>query len=186
MKPTRPDPGGPVPDHPPDGDGPPAGDVGRHAPRTTCRSAGGCRPPASAPAQSVAERVPRLAGRPEPAAEPWFATGSGRAARADVPDEAVGSRVARRSADAAGAAAPVYGVLDATADPRCAALDTTTRVEDPGLGPVRMRNTHFRPAGSPGAVRRAGRPHGADTGAALTAPGPIGAGTSTLRKEGAL
>ena len=45
-------------------------------------------------AQSIAERVMRLVGRPELIDEPWFATGAGRAAHADVLDEAVGGWIA--------------------------------------------------------------------------------------------
>ena len=43
----------------------------------------------SASATSVAERVMRLIGRPDIAAEPWFASAGERVLRADLIDQAV-------------------------------------------------------------------------------------------------
>ncbi|MEC4571989.1 CaiB/BaiF CoA transferase family protein, partial [Streptomyces virginiae] len=48
-----------------------------NSPRNTYRSADGRWLAVSASAQSIAERVMRLVGRPELIAEPWFATGAG-------------------------------------------------------------------------------------------------------------
>jgi crotonobetainyl-CoA:carnitine CoA-transferase CaiB-like acyl-CoA transferase len=53
------------------------------------------------------------------------------------------------------------------ADPQFAALGTITTVDDTELGPLRMQNVLFRLSDNPGAVRWAGRPHGADTDAVL-------------------
>ncbi|MEV4233182.1 CoA transferase, partial [Streptomyces bobili] len=50
-----------------------------NAPRNTYRTADGTWVAVSTSAQSVAERVMRLVGRPELIDEPWFATGAGRA-----------------------------------------------------------------------------------------------------------
>ncbi|GAA3138656.1 CoA transferase [Streptomyces rameus] len=165
-----------------------------NAPRNTYRTADGCWIAVSTSAQSVAERVLRLVGRPELTEEPWFATGAGRAAHADVLDEAVGSWIAGRSRaevlaafeKAEAAAAPVQDVRDVLADPQYQALDTVTTVADPELGPLRMQNVLFRLSATPGAIRWAGRPHGADTDAVLTELGLTPADIAALRAEGAL
>lgn len=93
--------------------------------------------------------------------------------------------------DAEAAVALVYDVRDVMADPQFAALDTVTEVEDPEvedpeLGPIRMQNVLFRLSETPGAIRWAGRPHGADTDAVLTELGLTRAEIDALRTEGAL
>ncbi|MGI5354675.1 CaiB/BaiF CoA transferase family protein [Streptomyces sp. CA-252508] len=165
-----------------------------NAPRNTYRTADGSWLAVSTSAQSVAERVMRLVGRPELIAEPWFAEGTTRAQHADVLDEAVGSWIARHTRDEAMAAfekaeaaiAPVYDVRDVLADPQYQALDTVTEVADPDLGPVRMQNVLFRLSETPGSIRWTGRPHGADTDAVLTDLGLTEAEIARLRSEGAL
>ncbi|MFI9149041.1 CaiB/BaiF CoA transferase family protein [Streptomyces sp. NPDC053367] len=165
-----------------------------NAPRNTYRTADGSWVAVSTSAQSVAERVMRLVGRPELIDEPWFATGADRARHADVLDEAVGTWIAARTrtevlqafekADAA--IAPVQDVRDVLADPQYTALDTVTTVDDPELGPLRMQNVLFRLSATPGAIRWAGRPHGADTEAVLTELGLTASELAALRTEGAL
>ncbi|MFI0809829.1 CaiB/BaiF CoA transferase family protein [Streptomyces echinatus] len=165
-----------------------------NAPRNTYRTADGGWVAVSTSAQSVAERVLRLVGRPELTEEPWFATGADRAAHADVLDEAVGSWIAVRTLaevlaafeKAEAAAAPVQDVRDVLTDPQYQALDTVTTVTDPELGPLRMQNVLFRLSATPGAIRWAGRPHGADTDAVLTELGLTAADIAALRSEGAL
>lgn len=71
-------------------------------------------------------------------------------------------------------------------DPQYRALDTITTVDDPELGPLRMQNVLFRLSATPGAIRWAGRPHGADTDSVLTELGLSGPDIETLRQEGAL
>ncbi|MFG2355811.1 CaiB/BaiF CoA transferase family protein [Streptomyces sp. NPDC048521] len=165
-----------------------------NAPRNTYRTADGAWVAVSTSAQSVAERVMRLVGRPELTEEPWFASGADRAAHADVLDEAVGSWIAARTRaevlaafeKAEAAVAPVQDVRDVLADPQYQALDTVTTVADPELGPLRMQNVLFRLSSTPGAIRWAGRPHGADTDAVLTELGLDPADIAALRAEGAL
>ncbi|MEU8759151.1 CoA transferase [Streptomyces sp. NPDC048659] len=165
-----------------------------NAPRNTYRTADGSWVAVSTSAQSIAERVLRLVGRPELIDEPWFADGTGRAAHADLLDEAVGSWIARHTRDEALAAfekaeaaiAPVYDVRDVLADPQFQALGTVTEVPDPELGPLRMQNVLFRLSETPGGIRWAGRPHGADTTALLTELGLSGAEIDALREEGAV
>ncbi|MET9552690.1 CoA transferase [Streptomyces sp. NPDC006645] len=166
-----------------------------NAPRNTYRTACGSWVAVSTSAQSIAERVMRLVGREELVAEPWFATGSGRAEHADVLDEAVGAWIARHSREDAMAAfekaeaaiAPVYDIRDVMADPQYRALDSVVEVPDPELGPIRMQNVLFRLSETPGSIRWAGRPHGADTDAVLTETLGLSAPEiAALRTEGAL
>ncbi|MCQ9180229.1 CoA transferase [Streptomyces sp. IBSBF 2953] len=165
-----------------------------NAPRNTYRTADGGWVAVSTSAQSVAERVMRLVGRPDLIDEPWFATGADRAAHADVLDEAVGVWIAARTRTdvlaafekAEAAVAPVQDVRDVMTDPQYQALDTITAVDDPELGRIRMQNVLFRLSATPGAIRWAGRPHGADTEAVLTELGLTPAELTALRTEGAL
>ncbi|QIQ05255.1 CaiB/BaiF CoA transferase family protein [Streptomyces liangshanensis] len=165
-----------------------------NAPRNTYRTSDGSWLAVSTSAQSIAERVMRLVGRPELAAEPWFATGGGRAEHADVLDDAVGGWIARHTRDEAMAAfekaeaaiAPVYDVRDVMEDPQYRALDTVTEVPDPELGTVRMQNVLFRLSETPGAIRWTGRPHGADTDEVLAGLGLSAGEIAALRSEGAL
>ncbi|GGR17419.1 CaiB/BaiF CoA transferase family protein [Streptomyces roseolus] len=165
-----------------------------NAPRNTYRTSDGSWVAVSTSAQSIAERVMRLVDRAELIDEPWFADGTGRAAHADVLDEAVGSWIARHTRDEAMAAfekaeaaiAPVYDVRDVLADPQYQALGTVTEVPDPELGPIRMQNVLFRLSETPGGIRWAGRPHGADTDEVLTAAGFAPAEISALRAQGAV
>ncbi|MCX4810370.1 CoA transferase [Streptomyces sp. NBC_01239] len=165
-----------------------------NAPRNTYRTADGSWVAVSTSAQSIAERVMRLVGRPELVDEPWFATGADRARHADVLDAAVGDWIARRTRaevlaafeKAEAAVAPIQDVRDVMEDPQYQALDTITTVDDPELGPLRMQNVLFRLSATPGAIRWTGRPHGADTDTVLTELGLTDAELTTLRQAGAL
>ncbi|MGW3102087.1 CaiB/BaiF CoA transferase family protein [Streptomyces sp. NPDC001100] len=165
-----------------------------NAPRNTYRTADGSWVAVSTSAQSVAERVMRLVGRPELIDEPWFATGADRARHSDVLDAAVGDWIGQRTRTevlaafekAEAAVAPIQDVRDVMTDPQYQALDTITTVDDPELGPLRMQNVLFRLSATPGAIRWPGRPHGADTDTVLTELGLTEAELATLRQEGAL
>ncbi|MEU8847588.1 CoA transferase [Streptomyces sp. NPDC048564] len=165
-----------------------------NAPRNTYRTADGTWVAVSTSAQSIAERVMHLVGRPELIDEPWFATGADRARHADVLDKAVGDWIARHTRTdvlaafekAEAAAAPIQDVRDVMTDPQYAALDTITTVDDPELGPLRMQNVLFRLSATPGTIRWTGRPHGADTDEILTDLGLTASELTALREEGAL
>ncbi|MFF2366698.1 CaiB/BaiF CoA transferase family protein [Streptomyces sp. NPDC058122] len=165
-----------------------------NAPRNTYRTADGSWVAVSTSAQSIAERVMRLVGRPDVIDEPWFATGADRARHADILDGAVGAWIAERGRDevlaafekAEAAIAPVQDVRDIMSDPQYQALDSVTSVDDPELGPLRMQNVLFRLSATPGAIHWAGRPHGADTDAVLGELGLTTAEIGALRAEGAL
>ncbi|MGC4953391.1 CaiB/BaiF CoA transferase family protein [Actinomadura citrea] len=165
-----------------------------NAPRNTYRTRDGGWVAISTSAQSIAERVMRLVGRPELIDEPWFATGTQRARHADVLDEAVGSWIAGRDRDevvkafeeAQAAVAPVYTAADVMADPQFEALGTIASVPDNELGPVRMQNVLFRLSGTPGRITSAGPPLGAHTAEILARYGVDGAGLEDLRAKGVI
>ncbi|MGP4012226.1 CaiB/BaiF CoA transferase family protein [Streptomyces sp. 4N124] len=165
-----------------------------NAPRNTYRTADGTWVAVSTSAQSVAERVLRLVGRPDLIDEPWFATGAERARHADVLDEAVGTWIAERPRaevlaafeKAEAAVAPIQDVRDVLTDPQYQALGTITTVDDPELGPLRMQNVLFRLSDTPGTIRWTGRPHGADTEQVLTELGLTATELKALRAEGAV
>ncbi|MEU8276076.1 CaiB/BaiF CoA transferase family protein [Microbispora bryophytorum] len=163
-----------------------------NAPRNTYRCRDGSWVAVSTSAQSIAERVMRLVGRPDLVDEPWFATGAGRVAHADELDGAVAAWVGARTREevlrafeeADAAVAPIYDVRDVLADPQLGALDAVTTVEDPELGPLRMQNVMFRLSRTPGRIRWTGRPHGADTDEILRGLGLTGAEIEALRTKG--
>jgi crotonobetainyl-CoA:carnitine CoA-transferase CaiB-like acyl-CoA transferase len=165
-----------------------------NAPRNTYRTADGRWVAVSTSAQSIAERVMRLVGHPEVIDEEWFATGTGRAAHAAELDQAVASWIARHDRDeviaafekAEAAIAPIYDIRDVMADEQYRALGSIAEIDDPELGPLRMQNVLFRLSETPGAIRWAGRPHGADTDDVLTELGLSASDITTLREEGAL
>ena len=147
-----------------------------NAPRNTYRTSDGSWVAVSTSAQRIAERVLRLVGHPEVIAEPWFASGRGRASRADLLDRLVGDWIAARTRadvlaafEAAGAAiAPVYSPRDIVEDPHVRQAAMLTEVADPELGPMLMHNVMWRMSDTPGTIRFTGRAHGADTDAVLT------------------
>lgn len=165
-----------------------------NAPRNTYRTADGRWLAVSTSAQSIAERVLRLVGRAEFLDEPWFATGAGRAQHAEELDEAVGSWIARHDEaevvrafeEAQAAVAPVHDIRDVMENEQYSALGSITEIEDEDLGRVRMQNVLFRLSETPGAIRWAGRAHGADTDEVLTRLGLDQAEIDALREDGAL
>lgn len=165
-----------------------------NAPRNTYRTSDGHWVAVSTSAQSIAERVVRLVGRPELVDEPWFARGVERAQHADELDEAVGSWIAVRTRDevvaafeaAQAAVAPVYDAQDIVADPQFQALGTIHEIDDPELGPMLMQGPLFRLSEHHGVIRFTGRPHGADTDQVLEELGFSAARVAQLRAEGAV
>jgi crotonobetainyl-CoA:carnitine CoA-transferase CaiB-like acyl-CoA transferase len=142
-----------------------------NAPRNVYRTADGSWVAVSASATSIAARVLRLVGRSDLVDEPWFSTGSGRAAHVDEIDAAVAAWIGERNRDdvlaafeaAEAAIAPVYDARDILADPQLAAIGAISTVVDEELGPLRMPSPMSRLSETPGEIRHAGRGHGADT-----------------------
>jgi crotonobetainyl-CoA:carnitine CoA-transferase CaiB-like acyl-CoA transferase len=165
-----------------------------NAPRNTYRTRDGHWVAVSTSAQSIAERVVRLVGRPELVDEPWFADGAQRARHADELDAAVGGWIAQRDrADvvaafeaAQAAVAPIYDAEDIVADPQFQALGTLHRVEDPELGPMLVQGPLFRLSDDDAVIAFTGRPHGADTDAVLAELGYTPEQVAALRRAGAV
>ncbi|MBK1787059.1 CaiB/BaiF CoA transferase family protein [Prauserella cavernicola] len=165
-----------------------------NAPRNTYRTRDGGWVAISTSAQSIAERVMRLVGRPELIDEPWFATGAERAKHADVLDDAVGSWIAERDREdvikafeeAQAAVAPIYTAADIMTDPQFNALGTIATLMDDELGPVRMQNVLFRLSETPGRITSTGAPVGAHTEEVLGRYGVEGEQLDRLREQGVI
>ncbi|MCP2264079.1 CaiB/BaiF CoA transferase family protein [Promicromonospora thailandica] len=165
-----------------------------NAPRNTYRTSDGHWVAVSTSAQSIAERVMRLVGRPELVDEPWFARGVDRARHADELDEAVGGWIAQRTREevvrafeeAQAAVAPVYDARDIVEDPQFRALGTIHEIEDPELGPMLMQGPLFRLSGHDAVIGFTGRPHGADTDEVLGELGFSPDCVAALREAGAV
>ncbi|MHC5263200.1 CaiB/BaiF CoA transferase family protein [Streptomyces sp. UC4497] len=165
-----------------------------NAPRNTYRTRDEKWVAVSTSAQSIAERVMHLVGRPEFIDEEWFATGSGRAQHADELDAAVGGWIAAHTRDevvaafekAEAAIAPIYDIRDVLADEQYRALDSITELPDPDLGTVKMQNVLFRLSETPGSIQWTGRPHGSDTDEILDGLGLSEADIASLREAGAV
>jgi crotonobetainyl-CoA:carnitine CoA-transferase CaiB-like acyl-CoA transferase len=132
-------------------------------PRNTYRCADGRWVAISTSAESVAQRLLALVGAPD---DPRFAGFEARVEhRADI-DELVAAWCAERTLDevlaaaeeAEAAAAPVYSMADIAADPHLAAREAVIEVDG-----VPMQNVIARLSATPGGVRFAARPLGADT-----------------------
>jgi crotonobetainyl-CoA:carnitine CoA-transferase CaiB-like acyl-CoA transferase len=176
--------------------------AGRHgnrspnnAPRNAYRTRDGRWVAISASATSVAERVMHLVGRPDIAAQPWFASAGERSRRSELLDGVVGVWIAARdfdevvaAFDAAGAAlAPIYDVAQLVNDPHVRARGTIATVDDEDLGPIKMQNLMFRLTGTPGRIRFPGRRLGQDTEAVYREMlGLDGDKLTELRDEGVL
>jgi crotonobetainyl-CoA:carnitine CoA-transferase CaiB-like acyl-CoA transferase len=163
-----------------------------NAPRNVYRTADGSWVAVSASATSIAARVLRLVGRTDLVEQPWFATGSGRAAHVDEIDAAVSAWIGMRSRDevvaafeaAEAAIAPVYDARDILADPQLAAVGAITTVADDELGPLRMPNVISRLSETAGEIRHAGRRQGADTDAVFGELGIDADELARLREAG--
>jgi formyl-CoA transferase len=139
------------------------------APRNAYRAADGRWLALSASAQSIAERVMRIVGRPELAEEPWFRDHEGRLAHADELDAVIGEWIGARTseevleafADGEAAIAPIYGIEDIVKDPQYAARGAIETVEHPRLGPLSMQGAIAKLSATPAAIRHPGPELGA-------------------------
>ena len=163
-----------------------------NAPRNVYRTADDAWVAVSSSATSIAERVVQLVGRPELADEPWFETGSGRAAHVEEIDAAVAGWIARHTRDevlaafedAEAAVAPVYDAADLVGDPHLEAIGAFRRLDDDELGPLLVTNVVSRLSETPGSIDYAGGPHGRDTDAVLAELGLGPAELDDLRTRG--
>ncbi|MGW0634173.1 CaiB/BaiF CoA transferase family protein [Nocardia salmonicida] len=165
-----------------------------NAPRNTYRTADGGWVAVSTSAQSVAERVVRLVGRPDFIDRPWFTSGSERAGHADELDAAVGGWIAQHSTqevidafdDAEAAVAPIYTAADVLSDPQFRALGSIITLPDDELGQVRMQNILFRLSETPGEIRWTGPTLGAHTDEVLGRYGVDASDIAELRTAGVI
>lgn len=165
-----------------------------NAPRNAYRTNDDSWVAVSTSAQSIAERVVALVGRPELANEAWFATGATRAEHADVLDDAVGTWIAQHSRDeviatfeaAEAAVAPIYEPSDIVADPQFNALGTIHHINDADLGDMAMQGPLFRMSRDEATIAFTGRAHGADTEAVLTELGYTADELAALREDGSI
>ncbi|AXB47902.1 CaiB/BaiF CoA transferase family protein [Amycolatopsis albispora] len=156
-----------------------------NAPRNTYRTRDGRWVAISTSAQSIAERVMRLVGRPELIDEPWFATGQGRVAHVEELDAAVADWIAARDSDeviaafeeAQAAIALVYDASDIVRDPQYQALGTFLTMPDEDLGEVTLQNVQFRLSETPGEIRWPGPAKGRHTDEVL---GELGYGADRI------
>jgi crotonobetainyl-CoA:carnitine CoA-transferase CaiB-like acyl-CoA transferase len=141
-----------------------------NAPRNVYRTADGRWVAVSTSAQSIAERVMKLVGRPDIAKEIWFASGAERAKHAEQLDAIVGAWIGQRPMKevvdefekAEAAVAPIYDIRNIFEDPQYQALNSITTVPDPELGPMKMQNVMYRMSETPGKIRHTGHRKGAD------------------------
>ncbi|GAA2018530.1 CaiB/BaiF CoA transferase family protein [Nocardioides kribbensis] len=165
-----------------------------NAPRNTYRTSDDRWVAISTSAQRIAERVMELVGHPEVIAEPWFATGGGRAEHVDLLDEHVGSWIAARDretvlaafTEAGAAIAPVYDSRDLTEDPHVRETGMLLEVDDPDLGPLLQHNVMWRMSATPGRIRFTGRALGHDTDAVLGELGYDAEAITRLKEEEAV
>ncbi len=157
-----------------------------NSPRNTYRTKDDHWVAISTSAQAIAERVMHLVGHPEIVDEPWFRSGRGRAAHADLLDELVGNWIAARTREevseqftaVGAAAAPVYSAKDIMEDEHIRVTEMITVVPDGDLGELAMHNVMWRMSRTPGSIRFTGRPLGADTNEVLGSE--LGVPTETL------
>ncbi|UJW32130.1 CoA transferase [Saccharothrix sp. AJ9571] len=163
-----------------------------NAPRNTYRTRDGRWVAVSTSAQSIAERVMRLVGRPELIDEPWFATGQGRVAHVDELDAAVADWIAARDSEevitafeeAQAAIALVYDASDIVKDPQYQALGTFLDMPDEDLGEVTLQNVQFRLSETPGEIRWPGPAKGRHTDEVLGELGYDATRIADLRERG--
>jgi formyl-CoA transferase len=134
------------------------------APRNAYETRDGVWLGLSASAQSIAERVMKIVGRPEIIDEPWYSDHHGRLEHEDELDEIIGDWIAKRTAtevleafaESEGAIAPVYSIKEIFDDPHYQARETITTVMHPQLGPIRMQNVVPRMSRTPGRIDHPG------------------------------
>lgn len=168
-----------------------------NAPRNTYETSDGKWVAVSTSAQSIAERVMTLVGRPDVIDQPWFATGAQRAQHADELDEAVGNWIKQRTRTeviiafekAQAAIAPIYEPEDIMADPQLKALGTIAWVDDEDLGHMAMQGPLFRLSNNPDndqSIRFTGRAPGQDTDQILEELGYSTEDIAAMRSGGAI
>jgi formyl-CoA transferase len=165
------------------------------APRNAYRTADDRFVAISTSAQSAADRLFVAIGRDDLVEEGRFDSTQKRIQHADELDALIAEWVQRHTLedvlriwgehDVAGA--PIYSVVDLVADEHVREREMLIEVDDDELGPLRMHNVFPRMSRTPGAVRHAGRPIGADNEAVFGAGLGLDAQRlAALREAGAI
>jgi crotonobetainyl-CoA:carnitine CoA-transferase CaiB-like acyl-CoA transferase len=165
-----------------------------NAPRNLYRTSEGSWLAISASTQETANRMLTLVGRPELLDEPWFHSARGRAAHADVLDQAVASWVAQRTSaevlkmctEAGAPVARVMNVEDIANDPQFDAIGAIAEAPDPALGRVRMPSAAVGLSRSPARIRWAGPGLGSSTDDVLAELGYTPEQIGELRRNGTI
>lgn len=145
------------------------------APRNAYQAKDGKWLGVSASAQSIAERVMTLVGRPDLVDEPWFSNHTGRLEHQDELDEPIAAWIAARDTaevvrafeEVHAAVAPVLAIDEIMVDPQFIARDTITEIDHPKLGPLKMQNVIPRLMKTPGEIRWPGPELGSSNDAVL-------------------
>lgn len=133
-------------------------------PRNTYRTADDEWVALSASSTSVAERILRIVGGEELAADPRFQTHRGRAEHVEELDERIQDWMARHDREEVleiftehdAAIAPIYDVEDIFEDPHLRARDALITVEDDDLGEMTMSGVFPKLSETPGRVDHPG------------------------------
>lgn len=165
-----------------------------NAPRNAYQTSDGKWVAISTSTQSIADRTMRLVGHPEYIDEPWFKTGRTRAEHADELDAAVAEWIGRHTTEdvvrafeeAEAAVAPIYDIADVMSDEQYRALGSIADIDDPELGAIRMQNVIFRLSDTPGEIRWAGRPMGAQNEEVFRGIGLSHEELASLREKGVI
>lgn len=165
-----------------------------NAPRNAYQTSDGKWVAISTSTQSTADRTMRLVGHPEYIDEPWFKTGRTRAEHADELDAAVAEWIGRHTTEdvvrafeeAEAAVAPIYDIADVMSDEQYRALGSIAEIDDPELGAIRMQNVIFRLSDTPGEIRWAGRPMGAQNEEVFRGIGLSHEELASLREKGVI
>ena len=123
-----------------------------------------------AAADHLFQRLAQVIGRPELADDERYATATARRENADAVEAIVAAWIAERDADdvlgqldaAQVAAGPVNSIADVFADPHIQARGNLAAVADGQGGTIRMAGVLPKFSDTPGQIRHAGRPLGAD------------------------
>lgn len=145
-------------------------------PRNTYRTSDGRWVALSASAESIAQRVFQIIGRPDMASDPRYSTNAARLKHREEVDSAISEWMSRHTQDdvmaafdvGEGAIAPVFSIEDLMQDAHLAERGSIVDVPDDELGSVRMQGVFPFLSRTPGRVAWAGPRLGEHTEEILT------------------